>query len=95
MVSGEPFVARRPGVTSPGEDLPVRGRVEVDMSETHIAHLYSAADGTDTVKSQEEALGGKWGERDRLRPISTSASFFSTSANFDFGQFRLRPIFGC
>ena len=39
--------------------------------------------------------------RDRLRPISTSASFFfsssanSTSANFDFGQFRLRPIFGC
>ena len=47
-------------------------------------------------------------ERDRLRPISTSASFFfefgqfdfgqfrlrpiSTSANFDFGQFRLRPI---
>ena len=32
-------------------------------------------------------------ERDRLRPISTSASFFfrlrpiSTSANFDFGQF--------
>ena len=37
-------------------------------------------------------------ERDRLRPISTSASFFFsssanwTSANFDFGQFRLRPI---
>ena len=33
-------------------------------------------------------------ERDRLRPISTSASFFffSSSANFDFGQFRLRPI---
>ena len=40
---------------------------------------------------------------DRLRPISTSASFFfrvrpirlrpiSTSANIDFGQFRLRPI---
>ena len=34
----------------------------------------------------------------RLRPISSSASFFfsssanSTSANFDFGQFRLRPI---
>ena len=45
-------------------------------------------------------------ERDRLRPISTSASFFfrvrpirlrpiSTLANFDFGQFRLRPIFRC
>ena len=31
-------------------------------------------------------------ERDRLRPISTLASFFSTSANFDFGHFRLRPI---
>ena len=33
-------------------------------------------------------------ERDRLRPISTSASFFfrATSANFDFGQFGLRPI---
>ena len=46
-------------------------------------------------------------ERDRLRPISTSASFFfrvrpirvrpiSSSANFEFGQFRLRPtFFGC
>ena len=64
----------------------------------------------DRAKAREE-----WGRRrsggeriggDRLRPISTSASFFfrlrpirlrpiSTSPNFDFGQFRLRPIFRC
>ena len=31
-------------------------------------------------------------ERDRLRPISTSASFFFEFGQFDFGQFRLRPI---
>ena len=38
-------------------------------------------------------------ERGRLRPISTSASFFfafrQLDSNFDFGQCRLRPIFGC
>ena len=33
------------------------------------------------------AHGADGNERDRFRP-----AFFSTSANFDFGQFRLRPI---
>ena len=45
---------------------------------------------------------GQSSERGRLWPISTSASFFffrlrriSISANFAFGQFQFRPLFGC
>ena len=42
-----------------------------------------------TSSSKKEGSGA---ERGRQQPISTSASFFFEFGQFDFGQFRLRPI---
>ena len=54
------------------------------------AHIWE--DDMGNVHEIAQGEGGEQGERDRFRPISTSASFFFEFGQFDFGEFRLRPI---
>ena len=45
--------------------------------------------------AREARRASRKSERGQLRPISTLASFFFEFGQFEFGQFRLRPILGC